>query len=586
MLRLLAVVLIVGCGGQRIAMTEGDAFKDKATLVVELDRSPTGGAHFDFCPSPDLAEPHLGNAAWLAYLAANEYSHFYYLSTLVGQLGFTSQLPWPTCAADMRLMRGFEARYHDALVAASHAKSMKQFLAPHATKWGACAKPWFEQHYDGAQFPAAAFEKWLIQTPHPGETVEFFSGGKFELDGRAFSEGSTQVAFLRHSKLPLVIISFRGTEPTKWADVVTDLKAWKTPLAEGWGSVHSGFKSAFDSIGEVMRTKLAEYKDQNVEIWVTGHSLGGGLATLMAAEILRREEAGEGYKLRGVYTFGSPRVGNRAFRDKLVATAAKHGTQLVRFRNGDDVVTAVPRVAEFEHVGRVAHLREDKLDVGDADPPYNGLGSFADHDIAGFVRPKKAVSGYYRRVLAASKLKPSTCVASTPAPVVVKPPVEAPTKIACDRLIDAARFTTALGEKAPLTIKEVTNPDATAACSLIRGGTKPSAAAQQKLLQTTGRLGVLPGDAVCEVAAYCWTIEDAARFATTCARRGGKLDDTTGGPACVVTVAAGADDRELYRFLDEDSRCVITVQGGPANVDNDQVRACAKTAREAIGKLP
>ncbi len=408
------LVLVVACGGQRIAMNEGDTFKDKATLVVELDRSPTGGATFDFCPAPDPAEPHLGNAAWLAFLSANEYAHLYYFSSAVNALGFTTPegkgLPWPTCAADMRLMRGFEQRYQDAMIAASHAKQLKQFLAPHAAKWGACAKPWFEQHYDGAQFPAAAFEKYLIQTPHPGEYLEFFSGGKFELDGRAFSEGSTQVVFMRHSTLPLAIIAFRGTEPTKWADVITDLKAWKTPLAADWGSVHSGFKSAFDSIGSVMREKLDEWKDQGLAIWVTGHSLGGGLATLMAADILRRNEAGEHFDLRGVYTFGSPRVGNKAFREKLVAVAAKHGTQMVRFRNGDDVVTAVPRVAEFEHVGRIAHLREDKLDIVDADPPYNGMGSFADHDIAGFVRPKKAVSGYYRRVLAASMKKPSACV--------------------------------------------------------------------------------------------------------------------------------------------------------------------------------
>lgn len=399
-------------------MTADQEFADKAVLVVELDQSPTGGATFDFCPTPDPSEPHLRNAAWLAFLSANEYSHMYYFSTALGALGFATPekrgLPWAACAKDMRVMRGFEREYNDAMVAARHAKSLKTFLEPHAAKWGDCAKTWFAAHYDGAQFPAAAFEKWLIQTPHPGEYLEFFSGGKFELDGKAFSEGSTQVSFMRHETMPLVIIAFRGTEPTKFADVITDLKAWKTPLADGWGSVHAGFKGGFDAIGNVMMTKLDEYKDQKVAIWVTGHSLGGGLATLMAAEILRRKEAGEGFDLRGVYTFGSPRVGNKAFREKLNATAAKHGAQLVRFRNGDDVVTAVPRVQEFEHVGRVAHLREDKLDIGDADPPYNGLGSFADHDIAGFIKPKKAVSGYYRRVLAASAKKPATCAEVTP----------------------------------------------------------------------------------------------------------------------------------------------------------------------------
>ena len=69
---------------------------------------------------------------------------------------------------------------------------------------------------------------------------------------------------------------------------------------------------------------------EKLAIWVTGHSLGGALATLMAAEILRRIDAGAPLELRGVYTFGSPRVGDRAFRARLAATAAKHGTQLVR----------------------------------------------------------------------------------------------------------------------------------------------------------------------------------------------------------------------------------------------------------------
>jgi hypothetical protein len=244
----------------------------------------------------------------------------------------------------------------------------------------------------------------LIQTPHPGETVEFFSGGKFELDGRAFSEGSTQVAFLRHSKLPLVIISFRGTEPTKWADVVTDLKAWKTPLADGWGSVHSGFKSAFDSIGEVMRTKLAEYKDQNVEIWVTGHSLGGGLATLMAAEILRREEAGEGYKLRGVYTFGSPRVGNRAFRDKLVATAAKHGAQLSDFATAMTWSLRLRGMTEFDTFV-ASHPRRDKLEVGEGSALQRASARSPITGVAGFARSEEGGVGLLPARAAASKLK-------------------------------------------------------------------------------------------------------------------------------------------------------------------------------------
>jgi hypothetical protein len=387
-------------------MTADEAFKDTGTLIVELDRSPTGGASFDFCPKPK-DELHLRNAAWLAFLSANEYSHYFYLSTLLRQLGFAGNIDWPTCAKDIRVMRGFEDKNHPALVAAERAKSLKTYLEPHVATWGACAKQWFAT-YDGATFPAPSFEKYLLQTPHAGENVEFFSGGEIKDHGRVFAEGSTQVTVAKHGTLPLAVIVFRGTEPTKWSDVVTDLKAWKVPLADGWGNVHAGFRAAFESVGTQLRAKLDEWKGQKLQIWVTGHSLGAGLATLMAAEILRRNEAGEQFDLRGLYTFGSPRVGDKAFRTQLLAMAAKHGTQIVRFRNGNDIVTAIPRVVEFEHVGRVAHLSEAKLDLGDADPAYGGLGSLADHDIAGWVRPKKVVPGYYRRIHAHGGDKPGT----------------------------------------------------------------------------------------------------------------------------------------------------------------------------------
>lgn len=581
-MRLAVFLVLAACSAPRHAMTADQPFSDKATLVVELDRSPTGGAAFDFCPRPTSTELDWTNAAWLAFLSANAYSHMFYLAPVLADLGFTADggIAWPSCAKDLRVMRGFEDRYHDALVAASHAKALASFVAPHAEKWGDCARRWFAEHYDGAGFPAPAFEKWLIQTPHSGEPVEFFSGGKIADGGRVFTEGSTQVTFMRHATLPLAIIAFRGTEPNRWNDVVTDLKAWKTPLGDGWGDVHTGFKHAFDSIAPVMRAKLDEYREDKLAIWVTGHSLGGGLATLMGAEILRRAEAGEDFDLRGVYTFGSPRVGNRAFRDKLMAAAGRHGTQLVRFRNGDDVVTAIPRVAEFEHVGQVAHLHENTFELTTRDPPYAGMGSLADHDIAGWVRPKKTVSGYYRRVLAVAKTHPRTCAAAPPV-AAASPPVAPGTKLACAKLIDPARFTAALREPEMLTVRDdgAQAPDATATCALIKAGARPTPAEQQQLLQRQGRLGVLPGDAVCQVAAYCWTIEDAARFEAACAPRGGRFVDHT----CVRTIANAAADLEVHTFLDDDSRCVLAVRGGPGNVDNAQVRACAEAARASIG---
>jgi len=392
-------------------------------LGVALDKAPTEGKSFNFCPSPPPdAKLNLTNAAWLSFLSANEYSHLHYLSTALEKLGFEnpdeSGFDWAECAVDLRLLRGFEKR-HAKEVEKAHSdgpEALKAYVVNAAAgggpsadggdpAWGSCANRWLaESGYDGSTYPAPSFEKYLVQTVHPGHHLQFFSGGEFVLEGKAFAEGSTQVFFARHKTLPVVIISFRGTEPNKWRDVAADGKAWKVKLAkkgwpDQWGSVHTGFYSAFDSIGTVLREKVGEYAGSGVGIWITGHSLGGGLATLMAADILRRRKIGEDLDLRGVYTFGSPRVGNNAFFDQFTAAAKDANTRVVRFRNGDDLVTAIPGLMlEYKHVGTLAHLGEDTLEFPEKDPDYAGVGSVGDHNITGWDADSKEVSGYYRRI--------------------------------------------------------------------------------------------------------------------------------------------------------------------------------------------
>jgi len=420
---LLAITLTaaVGCGApQRKTMTtQSEGFVDENVLVVDLEASPSGSSEFNFCPSPpEGAKLNATNAAWLSFMAANEYSHLHYLSTALDELGFKTPgdagFDWPQCAIDLRVLRGFEKRNADELERAfkEGKEAVLTYLKPKASAdgenaWGACARRWWsESGYDGSSYPSPSFEKYLIQTRHEGHYVQFFSGGEFVLEGKAFVEGSTQVFFARHATKPVLIISFRGTEPNKWRDVAADGKAWKTKLKEHgwpeeWGSVHSGFRGAFDSLGELMREKLGEYEGSGVGIWVTGHSLGGALATMMGAEILRRIEGGAEFDLRGVYTFGSPRVGNNAFHDQFTALAAKNKTRVVRFRNGDDLVTAIPGLMlEYKHVGTLVHLGEDSLELPDKDPDYSGVGSAADHNIGGWGEDKKPVTGYYRRIKA------------------------------------------------------------------------------------------------------------------------------------------------------------------------------------------
>ncbi|XP_057429131.1 uncharacterized protein LOC130722426 isoform X2 [Lotus japonicus] len=112
----------------------------------------------------------------------------------------------------------------------------------------------------------------------------------------------TQVAIWRDSMRRRLVVAFRGTEQSQWKDLITDLMivpAGLNPERIGGDfkqevQVHSGFLSAYDSV----RTRIISlirlaigYVDDHFEplhkwhIYVTGHSLGGALATLLALEL-------------------------------------------------------------------------------------------------------------------------------------------------------------------------------------------------------------------------------------------------------------------------------------------------------------
>src|SRR5262245_6943152 len=174
---------------------------------------------------------------------------------------------------------------------------------------------------------------------------------------------------------------------------------------------------------------------------------------------------------------------------------------------------------------------------------------------------------------------------AAPAAKKLATPVPGHAHVPCSQLIDPAVFQTALGEKEPLTVKDVTKtePDAAASCSLVRGGKRPSDAEQKALLKKDGRLGVLPGDELCNVTAFCSTIEDAEHFKARCKERKDRDDESLGSYACVHIVAVGADDVKVFRPGDDDTRCILQVRGGPSNTKNDSIQSCAKAARDAIG---
>ncbi|CAD8184972.1 unnamed protein product [Paramecium octaurelia] len=107
--------------------------------------------------------------------------------------------------------------------------------------------------------------------------------------------------------------------------------------------VHEGFFAAYTSLKVQLDVLLGEYrmKYPYAKYHVTGHSLGGAMATLFASELSM-----VGIKVTLV-TVGSPRVGDSDFYDWFSTLKVTHS----RLTNKKDIAPHLPPVKyEFEHV--------------------------------------------------------------------------------------------------------------------------------------------------------------------------------------------------------------------------------------------
>lgn len=147
---------------------------------------------------------------------------------------------------------------------------------------------------------------------------------------RFFEAGGTTALLLAGDAA--VAVAFRGTETDSLADWVSDARIRLVRFAGG--EVHCGFREALGDVLDDLGAELDRHPGK--PLWITGHSLGGALAVLLAARALA-----DGRAVGGLYTYGQPRVGDAEF-------AASWGPPLAgryfRFVNGNDPVPRVPPV--------------------------------------------------------------------------------------------------------------------------------------------------------------------------------------------------------------------------------------------------
>lgn len=199
-----------------------------------------------------------------------------------------------------------------------------------------------------------------------------------------------------------LVIVFRGTRMNEHKifdaaafvaidpnDLVTDSKFIPKNFDAG-GKVHGGFLAAYEEVRGLL-AETVKAKPPAQKLWFTGHSLGGALASLAAADFAD--------ETAGLYTYGAPRAGNSDFAKRIPNN--KH----IRYVHRDDWVPTVPpefigywhsgqmmkvpgtqprRVLEDLSVGTQSFLsavktmaKEMKIDFGDFPMKIHGVSDHA-----------------------------------------------------------------------------------------------------------------------------------------------------------------------------------------------------------------
>jgi len=153
---------------------------------------------------------------------------------------------------------------------------------------------------------------------------------------RYFNDNGAQAYYFANSQD--AVIACRGTEPNEWTDLRADVDAVAV-LAETAGKVHRGFKREVDRLWPMLEAALT---DNRKPVYFVGHSLGGAMAKICAA---RCQMSTINSNPQQLFTFGSPRVGDRAY---VKSVTLEH----YRFVNNNDIVTRVPPIwLGYHHSG-------------------------------------------------------------------------------------------------------------------------------------------------------------------------------------------------------------------------------------------
>jgi len=183
------------------------------------------------------------------------------------------------------------------------------------------------------------------------------------LDVEKTMDNGHTVRVIVAEKLFTTIVAFRGFDDDGLLtqvvrDSLTKLKGTPVVFDSTLVSVNTYFWEAFKILYKPLKNKL---QDQARKYIITGHSLGGALASLLA--ITAKEDEGRMWEnpSTSLITFGQPRVGNKEFaekHDQMIPSLRK-----LRFVHNYDPVPHIPLWPEAVHHSREVWISERILSL-------------------------------------------------------------------------------------------------------------------------------------------------------------------------------------------------------------------------------
>ena len=177
-------------------------------------------------------------------------------------------------------------------------------------------------------------------------------------------------------KKELIVLVFQGSQEAE--DWITNISLKHTDYFGG-EKVHKGF---YDSLKFFIKniknmnlttkdkqlyslSKDIDFINKNCKILITGHSLGGAIATLVASYLT---DLGVDKESMDIYTFGAPPVGGEDFCQKY-----EKGLNLYRVVNENDIVPKIDKISSLNHFGEKIVLASNENEIHSCDDYIDNL---------------------------------------------------------------------------------------------------------------------------------------------------------------------------------------------------------------------